>query len=134
MRGSVTNRPYVSARGVARVRERLSQRDLAIIGQVAELRLMSARQIQAIHFPDAEHENGAAAMRARQRVLKRLCRERLLVALERRIGASGPDRPDWCWRWGQSGSECWRRMGHGGARMNQPGALSITHWPRRRSS
>ncbi len=86
MRGSVTNRPYVSARGVARVRERLSERDLAIIGQVAELRLMSARQIQAVYFPDSEHENGAAAMRARQRVLKRLCRERLLVALERRIG------------------------------------------------
>jgi len=86
VRGLVANRPYVSARGVARVRERLSERDLAIIGQVAELRLMSARQIQAVHFPDAEHENGAAAMRARQRVLKRLCRERLLIALERRIG------------------------------------------------
>jgi hypothetical protein len=86
VRGSVANRPYVSAREIVRVQERLSERDLAIIGQVAELRLMSALQIQAIHFPDSEHENGAAAMRARQRVLKRLCRERLLVALERRIG------------------------------------------------
>lgn len=86
MRGPVATRPYASARGIAQLRERLSLRDLAIIGQVAELRLMSARQIQAVHFPDSEHENGAAAMRARQRVLKRLCRERLLVALERRIG------------------------------------------------
>lgn len=82
----MATRHYVSARGIARVRERLSLRDLAIIGRVAELRLMSARQVQAVHFPDAEHENGAAATRARQRVLKRLCRERLLVALERRIG------------------------------------------------
>jgi hypothetical protein len=64
----------------------LSARDQAIIRQVAELRLMSAQQIQAVHFPDAEHENEAAATRARQRVLKRLCRARLLVALERRIG------------------------------------------------
>jgi hypothetical protein len=68
------------------LRERLSERDLAIIRQVAELRLMSARQLQAIHFPHAEHENEAAAMRARQRVLRRLCRDGLLVALERRIG------------------------------------------------
>jgi Replication-relaxation len=79
-------RPYLSARGAAQLRGRLSARDLAIIAQVAELRLMSARQIQAIHFPESEHENEAAAMRARQRVLARLIRERLLVALERRIG------------------------------------------------
>lgn len=77
-------RAYVSARGLAELRERLSARDLAIIRQVAELRLMSARQIQAIHF--GEHDNGLAATRARQRVLSRLIAERLLLALERRIG------------------------------------------------
>jgi hypothetical protein len=86
MRGERPARRYVSARGVAQTRERLSERDLAIIRQVAMLRLMSARQIQAIHFPDDEHENGAAATRARQRVLARLVRERLLMPLERRIG------------------------------------------------
>ncbi len=84
MRGAVATRSYVSARGVTRWRERLSARDLAIIRQVGELRLMSARQIEAIHF--AEHETGAAAMRARQRVLARLVRDGLLISLERRIG------------------------------------------------
>ncbi len=79
-------RSYISARGVARLHERLSVRDMAIIAQVAELRLMSARQIQAIHFPGSEHDNEQAATRARQRVLERLCRERLLIRLERRIG------------------------------------------------
>jgi hypothetical protein len=59
---------------------------LRIIKQVAELRLMSARQIQAVHFPDVEHDNEQAAMRARQRVLARLIRERLLIRLERQIG------------------------------------------------
>jgi Replication-relaxation len=59
---------------------------MAIIRQVAELRLMSARQIQAIHFPEHEHDNQQAATRARQRVLERLTRERLLVSLDRRIG------------------------------------------------
>lgn len=85
MTGAPTH-SYVSARGVARLRERLSVRDVAIIAQVAELRLMSARQIQAIHFPGSEHVNEQAATRARQRVLERLCRERLLIRLERRIG------------------------------------------------
>jgi hypothetical protein len=79
-------RPYVSARGVAQTRERLSVRDLGVIRQVAELRLMSARQIQAIHFPTGEHDNEQAATRARQRVLARLTRERLLIRLDRRIG------------------------------------------------
>jgi hypothetical protein len=79
-------RPYATTRGVARLRDRLSARDVAIIRQVAELRLMSARQIQAIHFPTAEHDNEQAAIRARQRVLERLTRDRLLTRLERRIG------------------------------------------------
>lgn len=79
-------RSYISARGVARLRNRLSVRDMAIIAQVAELRLMSARQIQAIYFPGSEHDNEQAATRARQRVLERLCRDRLLIRLERRIG------------------------------------------------
>jgi Replication-relaxation len=86
MRGVIPARHYVSARAVTQLRERLSTRDMAIIGQVAELRLMSARQIQAVHFPDAAHHNEQAATRARQRVLMRLTRERLLSRLERRIG------------------------------------------------
>jgi Replication-relaxation len=86
VRGGAITRPYISARGVARLRERLSERDVAILRQVAELRLMSARQIQAIHFPPAWHGSAAAATRARQRALARLVGERLLICLERRIG------------------------------------------------
>jgi Replication-relaxation len=84
-RSSQTRR-YVSTRGVAKLRERLSERDLAILQQVAELRLMSARQLQAVHFPLAAHDNEQAATHARQRVLTRLAREQLLTRLERRIG------------------------------------------------
>jgi hypothetical protein len=83
---TAAKRSYVSARGLAQLRERLSERDLAIIREVACLRLMSARQIQAVYFPDAEHDNEQAAIRARQRVLTRLIREQLLIRLERRIG------------------------------------------------
>lgn len=80
------SRSYVSARGLIAIRDRLSERDLAVTKQVAELRLMSARQIQAVHFPASAHGSMAAATRARQRVLERLTRERLLSRLERRIG------------------------------------------------
>jgi Replication-relaxation len=86
MRGTALTRPYASARGVAQLRERLSERDQAILRQVGELRLMSARQIQAVHFPAGDHDSEQAATRARQRVLTRLIRERLLTRLERRIG------------------------------------------------
>jgi hypothetical protein len=79
-------RPYVSARRLMQLRDQLSERDMAIIKQVAVLRLMSARQIQAVHFSAAIHGSEQAAMRARQRVLARLVRERLLSCLERRIG------------------------------------------------
>jgi hypothetical protein len=86
--GVTTNngRSYTSARGVARLAGQLSERDLGIIRQVAELRLMSARQIQTIHFPSSHHDNESAATHARQRVLARLTRERLLIRLDRQIG------------------------------------------------
>jgi Replication-relaxation len=84
--GATLPRPYLSARGAAQLRGCLSARDLAIVRQVGELRLMSARQVQLLHFPLSEHDNERAATRARQRVLARLCRERLLIALTRRIG------------------------------------------------
>lgn len=77
---------HFGATGLLRLREQLSERDLAIIGQVAELRLMSARQIEAIHFPPTEHDSAPAAARARQRVLERLTRLGLLGRLARRIG------------------------------------------------
>ena len=79
-------RRYVSTRGVARLRDSLSKRDLAIVRQVADLRMMSARQIQALHFPPSQHDNELAATRARQRVVTRLCRDRLLTPLQRRVG------------------------------------------------
>jgi hypothetical protein len=86
VRGDAVTRAYLSALGVVQLRQRLSERDMGVIRQVAELRLMSARQVQAIHFPAEEHLSEAAATRARQRVIARLIRERLLIRLARQIG------------------------------------------------
>jgi hypothetical protein len=68
------------------LRQRLVARDLSIVNRVAELRLMSARQIEALHFPAADHASKAAAARTSRRVLERLTRDRWLRRLERRVG------------------------------------------------
>ena len=65
---------------------RLSGRDRAILWQVGQLRLMSGRQIEAVHFPFDAHATAATAARHCRRVLERLVRGRLLVRLERRVG------------------------------------------------
>jgi hypothetical protein len=59
---------------------------MAILDQVAELRLMSALQIEALRFTGADHQTQLAAARACRRVLERLVRDRMLVRLARRIG------------------------------------------------
>jgi Replication-relaxation len=86
MSGTVERRRYVSARGIKRLRDNLSERDMAIVGQVDGLRLMSGRQIQTIHFPAGAHISELSATRARQRVLMRLIRDDLLSPLARRVG------------------------------------------------
>lgn len=86
MRGIEAKRRYVSARGVKRLRDNMSERDMGIVRQVNELRLMSGGQIQAIHFPSSAHVSDLSATRARQRVLKRLIRYGILSPLGRRIG------------------------------------------------
>jgi hypothetical protein len=73
---------------VAQLAESLSDRDLAILRHVAELRLMTARQLRALHFPGSAHESDTAAVRACHRVLARLTAEHLLVRLQRRIGGA----------------------------------------------
>ena len=81
----------MSARRVGRadarvLRRRLSERDMAILCQVTELRLMSGRQIEAVHFPAELHATGATAARHCRRVLARLVEARLLVRLPRQVG------------------------------------------------
>lgn len=85
MRAARETRPYLSARGAAALRARLSDRDLAIVRQVVSLRLMSAAQLQAVHFA-GEHGGATSMIRTRQRVIARLIRDGLLVSLRRRVG------------------------------------------------
>lgn len=76
-----------SARRVVELREELSGRELALLSQVAELRFMTARQIERVHFSENERSAPTATTaRAARRCLARLSEQRLLHRLERRIG------------------------------------------------
>lgn len=71
-------------RGLVSLREQLSERDLGVVGSVDQFRLLSARQIEALHF--SASASALTAARSCRRVLERLTRDRLLVRLSRRIG------------------------------------------------
>src|SRR2546423_12164294 len=75
---------YLGRRGLAQLRERLSERDLDVIRSVAEHRFLTPRQIEALHF--ADHATELAGARVSRRVLARLTDERLLARLQRRVG------------------------------------------------
>jgi len=101
--GDPISRRYVGPTDIERLRCELSGRDLAIVGQVADLRLMSGRQICAIHFPVGDHDNELAAARACQRVLARLTAAGVLVRLERRVGGVRAGSAGYCYGLGSIG-------------------------------
>ena len=68
----------LSPRGIDHLRGELSDRDRAILKSVSELRLMSALQIEALHFTELDHRSSLAAARACRRALERLVRDQML--------------------------------------------------------
>ena len=85
-RGSAVSGARTGARRLQELAGEFSGRDLSVLRQVADFRLMSARQISAVHFSIVEHASAASAARACRRSLERLSRDRALIRLERRIG------------------------------------------------
>jgi hypothetical protein len=80
------SRERLGRRGLEELRDELSGRDIAIVVTVADYKLLSARQVEALFFPAHEHATALTAARCCRRVLERLTHGRLLVRLERRIG------------------------------------------------
>jgi len=119
-------RRHPPARALTLLGESLSERDLAIIGQVAELRLMSARQIRELHFPHRAHESEIAATRACHRALQRLAGERLLLRLARRIGGARAGSASFIYALGPAGQ---RLLAAGGRRRRpyEPTARFVDH-------
>lgn len=126
MTGNPSPRRRLGPEAVEQLHSGLSGRDLAIVGQVADLRLMSARQIGAVHFPLTEHLGELAAGRACQRVLARLTREGLLVRLERRVGGVRAGSAGFIYGLGQAGQKV---LGLEGPRRRayEPGGRFVDH-------
>ncbi len=74
--------------GLSILRDQLSGRSIAIVSQIADLKLMTGQHVKLIHFPASDHDSAASAARAARRCLEMLARERLLVRLQRRVGGA----------------------------------------------
>jgi hypothetical protein len=73
----------VTGAAVQRIAEGLSERDLAILADVGNVRVLTGRQVERLHFAEL---HGAHRDRTRRRVLERLAGLQLLTTLDRRIG------------------------------------------------
>lgn len=117
--------PRKGRRQLARLDAETSDRERAVVASVAELRLLSARQIERLHFTEP---TATALSRARsaRRTLERLVRERLLVRLERRIGGVRAGSAAFVYALGPLGQ---RLIAQPGARRRhrEPSAQFVTH-------
>jgi len=74
----------VSRRGhAARLREKLSERDMMILRDLEALRLLTGKQLRRLHFPDGDPITQSRKVRA---ALKRLSDLGVIVRLSRRVG------------------------------------------------
>jgi hypothetical protein len=74
---------YVSAARLDVLREHLSDRDWAVIRDVAALRLVTGAQLERLHFATLRESSSSVV---RRRVLGRLVRFQILTTLARRVG------------------------------------------------
>lgn len=116
----------VGHRALFELRQRLIARDLNILSQVADLRLMSARQIEVLHFPPENHLSPAAAARASRRVLERLTRDRLLRRLERRVGGVYAGSAGHVYTLGTAGQRL-LELDYSRRRLREPSRLFVEH-------
>jgi hypothetical protein len=116
----------LGSRGIDALRRDLGDRELAIIDQVADLRLMSTPQIEAIYFSADEHGSALSAARTGRRVLAGLTAKRVLGRLERRIGGLHGGSASWIYAIGPVG----HRLLDGTSarpRFREPSALFVDH-------
>jgi hypothetical protein len=112
---------YLGRRGLDQLRERLSERDLAVLSSVAEHRFLTARQVEELHFTD--HASGLSGARVCRRVLARLSKERVLSRLARRVGGVRAGSASFVYALGPVGG----RLLDDHRRFTEPSALFLDH-------
>jgi len=92
------------------VLSRLSERDLAVIDDIENFRLLTTRLIQRSHFPagDGQHASTDSATRQTMRVLSRLAEHGVIRHLERRIGGVRHGSQGYIWQLTSTGANLQR--------------------------
>jgi hypothetical protein len=116
----------LSSQGLRILREEFALRELAIVEQVAELRLMTGKQIGAVHFPTEAGSNAELAARSCRRTLERLTHSRLLIRLERRVGGIRAGSTSFIYTLGPVGQRL-LAMGGPRRRFREPSATFADH-------
>jgi Replication-relaxation len=114
----------LGSRQLRRLRDELSERDLAVLHSVTSLRLLSARQIQELHF--ADHSTSLTAARVCRRVLERLTNDGLLVRLDRRVGGIRAGSASFVYCLGPAGDRV-LRDGQVRRRVREPSRTFLDH-------
>ena len=106
----------------------LTDRDLALLQDIEQFRLLSTRQIQRLHF-GIGHATISAATRGTVRVLGRLEDRGFLARLERRIGGIKHGSSGNVWQLSATGERLLRALRGDGARRRfvEPGAPFTDH-------
>jgi hypothetical protein len=111
---------YLGRRGFDELRDRLNERDLAVVRSVNQHRFLSATQIEALHFCGRTPTSRARVCR---KTLERLTHERVLNRLHRRIGGVRAGSASFVYSVGPVGA---RLLGET-RRTTEPSALFLDH-------
>jgi hypothetical protein len=84
------------------LRDRMADRDFAVLRDVDKFRLLTTKQIQQLHF-DPHHPTALASARACNRALSRLRDFGVLKSLQRRIGGARAGSAGFVWYVGPAG-------------------------------
>ena len=120
------NRVILGPGGLDDLRQELSGRDRAIVDQVAELRLMTGRQVATVFFPTDEYSSAVVAVRQANRTLARMTEDRLLIRLDRRIGGIHAGSASYIYGLGPVGERLLARDG-ARRRYREPSARFVDH-------
>jgi hypothetical protein len=119
--------PRKGRRQLATLQGELSARDKAVLQSVSQLRLVTTRQLERLHFVvGSPHATALTAARTARRTLERLVRRRLLIRLERRIGGIRAGSASFIYALGPVGERVLAEPGPR-RRFREPSALFLAH-------
>lgn len=115
-------------RALSAINDRLSDRDLQILHDLEDFRLLTTRQIQRLHFASG-HRTQSAGTRACTRVLSRLTELGLIAHLARRIGGVRQGSAATTWQLAATGERLLRSLRGAGnrRRYTEPATEFVEH-------